>query len=323
VRCAEPLRLDEIREACAAVMERARSVRVEGPGLERLAAELLRDPGVPAGLDPAHHFRGSAEATLAYVVTLDAVNFGSGWFPHLRKRDGLSGYGTIASGLRERFEAEGPLPARALARTTAPDCARIFHQEGVPEVEELMRLFAAALRELGRFLLEGFAGRFEALVAGARGSAARLAGLLASMPFYRDVARYGDLGVPFYKRAQLTAADLHLAFGGAGPGRFEDLSGLTIFADNLVPHVLRIEGVLAYDAALAARIEAGELLAPGSPEEVEIRAGAVHAVEGLVAAIRRGGGRATARELDYRLWNRGQLPEIKARPRHRTRTVYY
>jgi hypothetical protein len=27
--------------------------------------------------------------------------------------------------------------------------------------------------------------------------------------------------------------------------------------------------------------------------------------------------------LDMWLWNRGQAPEIKARPRHRCRTVYY
>jgi len=29
------------------------------------------------------------------------------------------------------------------------------------------------------------------------------------------------------------------------------------------------------------------------------------------------------RELDLRFWSRGQAPEYKAVPRHRTRTVYY
>ena len=42
-------------------------------------------------------------------------------------------------------------------------------------------------------------------------------------------------------------------------------------------------GALVYDDALAGRIERGELLAPGSPEEVEIRACGVHAVELLAA----------------------------------------
>ena len=130
--------------------------------------------------------------------------------------------------------------------------------------------------------------------------------------------------MPFYKRAQLTAADLALAFDGQGWGRFSDLRRLTIFADNLVPHVLRLDGVLLYDPELARRIDAEELVAAGSAEEIEIRAGALHAVELLVAELRRRGNDATAMGLDYLLWNRGQQPAYKrAKPRHRTRTVFY
>ena len=33
--------------------------------------------------------------------------------------------------------------------------------------------------------------------------------------------------------------------------------------------------------------------------------------------------RATAQRLDTLLWNRGQAPSIKARPRHRARSVFY
>jgi len=81
--------------------------------------------------------------------------------------------------------------------------------------------------------------------------------------------------------------------------------------------VLRCDGVLRYDERLAAHIDGGHLLAAGRQER-EIRACAVHACE--LIAQRLG---ASAHELDNRLWNRGQAPEYKARPRHRTRTVYY
>jgi hypothetical protein len=135
------------------------------------------------------------------------------------------------------------------------------------------------------------------------------------MPLYRDVWR----AVPFLKRAQLTAADLALATGH----RFDDLDRLTLFADNLVPHVLRLDGVLAYDPELVARIEAGDLLAAGSVEEVEIRAGAVTAVERVVAALHDLGRPATAMAVDHLLWRRGQGPSYKAVPRHRCRTTSY
>src|SRR5690606_5243227 len=98
---------------------------------------------------------------------------------------------------------------------------------------------------------------------------------------------------------------------------------LTCFADNLVPHVLRHEGVLRYAPALAERIAREELLPSGAPEEVEIRAAGVHAVERLVEAIRAAGGHATAHAIDMALWRRGQDPAIKAHPRHRTRCPFY
>jgi hypothetical protein len=122
--------------------------------------------------------------------------------------------------------------------------------------------------------------------------------------------------VPFFKRAQIAAADLALA--GLSPGR--DLHELTLFADNLVPHVLRIDGVLELDGALVARIDAEELIEHDSPEEVEIRACALHAVELLVAAHPEP---TTATALDNQLWHRGAGPRYKARPRHRARTTAY
>jgi hypothetical protein len=117
----------------------------------------------------------------------------------------------------------------------------------------------------------------------------------------------------FYKRAQIVPSDLALA----GAATFDDLDRLTIFADNLVPHVLRCDGVLVYDDELAARIDAGERLPLGGAER-EIRACAVHACELISKRTS-----VPARCIDTWLWTRGQTPEYKARPRHRCRTVFY
>jgi hypothetical protein len=167
-----------------------------------------------------------------------------------------------------------------------------------------MELYARALRELGAFLDERSPLD---VVEGARDSAERLAEALSGgMPLFEDRG--------FYKRAQITASDLALA----GVAQFHDLDRLTIFADNLVPHVLRLDGVLRYDERLAQRIDAGELLEAGSPEEVEIRACALHACELVAPELG-----VPPRVLDMWLWERGQEPRYRAVPRHRTRTVYY
>lgn len=320
--------LDEVRRACAHVAGKARHVRIDEQRIPIYAEELADalHSGRPPEVDANSHYLDHGEDSVAFFLTLDAVNFGSGYFPHLRKRPGLSGYFTVATSLKEHFEAQGPFTAEALSVVTAADCSRIFGQEPLPGAEavaELMHLFSNALNELGRWLLAGFEGRFSGPLEVCQQSAERLVERLSEMCYYRDVSRYNGVEVPFYKRAQITAADLYFAFAGEGPGCFDDLERLTLFADNLVPHVLRVDGVLRYTEDLAALVDREALIPPGSTQEVEIRACALHAVELLVEALRQARHPVMAMELDYLLWNRGQGADYKARPRHRTRTVYY
>jgi len=315
---------DRIRAAAAEVARRSQRVRIDRARLAAYAA-ALPSPSAAPGIDPDRHWLDRGDETVAFFLTLNAVNFGSGWFPVLRKRPGMSGYFTVASSLTDAYRARGgPLAARELADIDTASVAAILGQDPDGPAGELMTLFARAWNDLGRLVRDEYGGAFPGLVADAGGSAARLVALLERMPFYRDVSRYGDLEVPFYKRAQITAADLAMAFDRRGPGAFRDLDRMTIFADNLVPHVLRLDGILVYDDGLAARIDAGELIAAGSPEEVEIRAGAVHAVELLRDELGRLGRSTTSMELDYLLWTRGQQPFYKqTKPRHRARGVWY
>jgi hypothetical protein len=247
-----------------------------------------------------HYLEGPPEAVAAYMLTLDAINFGSGWFPTLRKRPGSSGYYTVAWALADRFRDHGPWANEELGGLGAEEIAVVLGQD--PQ-HELMALYARALNELGGFL--GDRGALD-VVADAGGSAERLAEMLAAgMPMFDDRG--------FWKRAQIVANDFDLA----GLAEFHDLDRLTIFADNLVPHVLRVDGVLRYHPELAGHIDREELLPPGEQEQ-EIRACAVHACE--LIAERLG---VPARILDTWLWNRGQEPRYKAVPRHRTRTTAY
>jgi hypothetical protein len=321
--------LERVRVGCRAVAGQARQVRIVPEGIERLAAAI--DPTEPPLL-PEEQPSGDAEAIAAEVVAWNMVNFGSGWFPEVRKRPGLSGARTMAAALHDHVARHGPPAAGWLAGVDAGRCAELFGQPHPGPVDDLLELFARAWRDLGRLLLDRYGGSALALVRAAGGSAARLVELLDAMPLVHDVARYDGVEVPLYKRAQITASHLDRALaaagragggGGGGGGaepvpRFTDLDRLTAFADNLVPHTLRMLGVLAYDDELAGRIARGELLQPGEPAEVEIRACGVWAVEELsrVSGV-------DAATIDHQLWQRGQDPVIKAVPRHRCRSPYY
>jgi hypothetical protein len=320
----------DIRDGCRRVAEAASFVRIDQAHLAQYARDFPVAEVGKATLDPTTHYVGQGKDTLLFVLALDTINFGSGYFPHLKKRprpDGgnMSGYFTVAAALNDWFKAEGAPTAERLESLTRADCARIFGQAASDAAAlELMGLFANALKDLGGLLSTRFGGEAVRLVETAQHKAASLIRILRQMPYFDDVAIWRGRAVPFMKRAQLTAADLGLAFGGEGWGRFDDLDKLTIFADNLVPHVLRVDGVLSYDPALLARIEAGEVLKAGSPEEIEVRAAALHAVEQLKGHLHAAGQRGvTSMALDYLLWNRGQAERYKAAPRHRARCVFY
>jgi hypothetical protein len=286
---------DDVRAHCARIAASARSVTIDLAALDAFVAAPTTT------LDPhTHYLEGVSEEVARYLLTLDSVNFGSGWFPTLRKRPGCSGYTTVASSLSDHFRVHGPW---SNAELRSLDTRTVASTLGQRADHELMSLYAEALRALGHWL--GGRSVLE-VVDEAGGSAEALAGRLAAA-----IAQFDDRG--FFKRAQIVPANLALA----GVATFSDLDRLTVFADNLVPHVLRCDGVLVYDERLAAHIDAGRLLRPG-PQEREIRACAVHACELLGARLG-----VAPRVLDNWLWNRGQSPEYKARPRHRCRCVYY
>lgn len=321
---------DELREGCAWVAGRSTCVRVVESAVPDYALTLcarLGDLQERTGLARARSWRSPAlrEREAAFWLTLDAINFGSGWFPSLRKLRAKTGYRTIEGGVRRRFEQRGAWTADELGAITATEIAQWL---GEDPSHELIGLFAASLRDLGAHVAD--AGSFTAVIDAADGSAVRLVAALAGWDCFRDVSLYDGRELPFLKRAQIAAADLDRA----EVATFGDLDRLTMFADNLVPHVLRLDGVLWFEPSLVARIERGELISHGSREEIEIRACAVHAVELVVAALRAQSPRTgvarsadepmiSAAMIDQLLWNRGQQARYKAVPRHRSRSTAY
>jgi hypothetical protein len=297
---------EQVRAACAWVAGRAQSVRVETERLLEYAAALTAAPED----EERPLFAADPETAAAFAICMNAINFGSGWWPTIRKRPGHSGYGTMAAAVGDRFASEGPWSAEELAGMEAMAIAAVLGQDaGHP----LMEQFATALRDVGDRLLHEHGGRFLG-PAEAADSIPELARLFAAWKAFADVSSYEGREVPFYKRAQLAAADLLRAGLAELPG----FDRLTAFADNLVPHVLRVDGILVLAPELTARIEAEGLIAHGSPEEVELRACAVQAVELLAAASS-----LPPAEIDSALWSRGRAQRYKSLPRPRSRNTAY
>ena len=303
---------DRVRATCAEVIRHAELVKLDEERLVWLAATCgeAMSPVAPT----AAVF---SEERAVRVLSGDAINFGSGYHDVVRKEPGLSGARTMQFRLDRYLSETGPFNWRRLQAITPGDCSRIFGQElDGGALEELMACFASALNDLGSFVADA-GGSAEAVLERCDHSAVRLAETLTQMPFYADQKSYGGRVVSFYKRAQITPADLYRQ----GLWSFTDLPRLTAFADNLVPHVLRVDGALILHPDLASIIDRRERLEPGSGPEVELRAAAVVAVDHMVAFIDRPN--VWALHVDEWLWERGGGACYKAVPRPRARSVFY
>ena len=150
---------DEIRDACREVAEGARLVRIDRARLRDYAISLT-SAGVPRPtLDPRPYFLGHGDKTLAFIVVLDTINFGSGWFPYLRKRAEMSGSSTIAYALADAFRSGQNFSPRHLLQISPHDCALMFGQDSTTDpVGQLMEKFAQALIDLGRLVVDRYDG---------------------------------------------------------------------------------------------------------------------------------------------------------------------
>jgi hypothetical protein len=315
----------------APIVRHARLVRLDTHRIAELAAQWVTAPWPEqAGLD-ALHFTDGTERTANWVLLLDALNFcfwGEPGAPRWRvewRGEALDGYYALAAALSRAVEEGRPLwDAAYLAALDQAELAEVLRPlPGSPPIPLFAERLANA-REVGRVLLERYAGRFTAAVEAAGRSAVELTLLLArDFPSFDDVAVWGGQSVRFYKRAQICVADLHAAFHGARWGDFTDLDQLTAFADYKLPQLLRQRGALVYAPELAATIDGLMPVPPGSEAELELRAATIWAVELLRRALAERGITRPASAIDYRLWAESQAPEARAQPYHRTRTIYY
>lgn len=311
---------DAVRASCAAVAATARRAWPDAIAIPQLAARIavgMETGAYAAGSwDASIHFAGPPEATVQYLLVLDALNFCFWPTPGFE-------YVDLATRLRDVLASDpAAFDADRLVAATPSTLAAWLGADVAP-LDERSRL----VREVGAGLLDvdnGYHGLAANVVRAANSSAASLAALVAAaFPGFRDGAVYDGRQVFFYKRAQIFAADVWGALGGVGLGAFRDIDDLTTFADYRVPQLLRAEGAIRLAPDLAARIDGFDELPAGGVEEVEIRAATVVAVDALRAALASLGRPMSAVELDWRLWSRAEVIRDRLPAHHRVRTVAY
>ncbi len=217
------------------------------------------------------------------------------------------------------FTRDRPTAGR-LAGWSGSEAEAFFAGRGVLQ---LIRQRGERLREVATALLERWDGSFLHLVEEAGFDALTVVELLAAtIPGYRDEVDTSEGLVRFDKLAHLATAMM------SGRGRrppFARLDVFPVYPDYLLPRVLRHQGILVYEPALAEAVDRRQPIEEGSTWEVAIRWATVTAGALLCAELGRRGNPVTGPRLDYRLWWEAVLGPNAARmgEHHRTVTLRY
>ncbi|RLM85249.1 UPF0553 protein-like [Panicum miliaceum] len=276
------------------------------------------------------HYFDNGPLTVQYLFILDALLLLL--LASLGTDKDLS-YDHLASGLKLALEKDKTaLDADRLKNYTGPELRHLLNwPRPLPIEEERVRL----LHEVGLELERSFGGQAANLVKSAGNSAATLIELITRhFPVQQLIGPCLAIGlfpgsftlkghqVFLYKRAQIFVADLWGAFKGQNYGEFHDINSITIFADYIVPAVLRELGILKYGSNLSCSIDSNCEIVPGSEEEMEIRACSIYAVEKMRDLIsKKFGKQLLSIDIDLWLWSCGV--QNMALSHHRTLSIYY
>jgi len=294
--------MNKVLETTRHVTERSKQVTIDKQATADFSKKLIESEIKIPPWNYDYHFFDGGHKTVAYLLILDSINFcfwpnpGAGKWEVQYKSETLSGYYALAASLKKAIESGIPITdAHYLAELTLDTLRQILGGNG--ELQ-LMESRTHILNELGAFLTKEYNGEVHSLVEAAGNSSLNLVRLLVENLLYG-------------------------AFAGKEWGYFKDMDTLTAFADYKLPQVLRHGGILRYERALEHKVDHGIFLDAGSPEEIEIRANTIWAVELIREELTQMGKRLRAFEIDWILWNLGQESQFKAQPYHKTVTTFY
>jgi Potential Queuosine, Q, salvage protein family len=314
-----------VRESANFVMQNAQFVHINYDKADEIAlswkARNIGRPGWNAGM---HIESNDEKLNLDYMIFVDALNFcswpkeGDKW-GFVYKGEKHTGYFGLALAAKQFFEEKKP-DYSYLAHISMQEFSEIF--QGAKNFQ-LMQERRAIINNVYGVLLEKYNNDSRIFFANGQKQMSRLVPQIAAELYgFDDTALYNGRKVFIWKRAQILASDVYRLFNNRDIGAFTDPEYLTIFADNLLPQYFDYLNVTEYTPELKARIEGRTMIAPGSPEEIEMRCASIAIGEYLQKYLQKLGIDLYVYEVDDYLWNDAKQAPITT-TRHLTLTTNY
>lgn len=314
-----------------AVMDNAKRVVINEKAVEqnarRIGEYLKEHADFP---DHGHRLTGDFEtdAQLIFFESMMGFSFWSlpgqpKWaieMPDGEKVDGW--YGVCAAFQRAHNEGVPVAEVKFLMNAGKQEVQNIFRSitpAQIPLLDERVRI----LNENAEILQKHFDGKATGLLTATGHDAVKLFEMLIKyFPSYQDVAKYNGREVVFLKIAHLLALDFEYRLTPQSKQPFlKSFDKLSVFADYKLPQLLRDFGILEYDESLGQMVDSYTIIPSGSPEEIEIRSGAIWGIELLRQQLPS----YSAIQVGHVIWLTSQDQKLQSqiKPYHRTYSTFY
>ena len=305
-----------VRDTCKYVVDMSKDVHIDDACILDVCKDI---ESKPTYLDyfECHPIDSNTdiETITAYVFVMDALNFC--FWPSDWEYDNLS------NAVNDAFTKDSTFKTCERMMNISLDEFKqlVFKGEDFPLLSERHR----AINEIGRVINDRYGGKFINMIEKSKYDAyVLLDNIVRDFIMFQDHAIYNGYQIYFYKRAQILVGDLYGAYRSMKNARqIENIDSITCFADYRIPQIMRHRGILKYSDRLCKLIDSKEVIIYGSPEEVEIRACMVIAVERIRDVLREKGINWTAVEVDWLLWQMGEKEKDTIPIHHRTLSIFY
>lgn len=279
--------------------------------------------------------------TIDWIFVIDSLNF-SFWLPSVEQfqleHEGVvyEDYEALCTAINRALKEGIPITSPSYYKDLSLDVMKHIFRSCNGTTLPLLEERTQHLRQSGSILCQNFGGSFVNVLSKCKGDVnVFIDNVTQLFPSFRDISIFEGQPVSFCKRVQILIADIWACFEGKGPGKFDNISELTMFADYRVPQALQALDILKYSTGLFDKLKNNIELNSGSVQEMEIRGCSIHSVELLRKEIELLLKSDTSGEyenitlnsviIDFYLWGYATQDSEKmlAFPEHKTRSIFY
>lgn len=318
--------MNKILETTKFVVENSTSVKINQEKIVQFC-KILQDEKHSHWLSnsPIQYIHLGDTDKLNFLLVFNSTSFcywgDPKWTIDYKNKSFDGSWAMVAAIMRAMENGMPILDARFRSDISKEEYAEILQGNiKIPLFEERWRI----TKEVARLLNQEYAGDFAKLVHSANGDGQKLLEtIIKTFPSFEDISEYMGRTIYFYKRAQLLVEDIFQSFAGKGYGALANMDSFTACADYKLPQSLRKLGIPSYTKGLEERIDGLVKLPAHSPEEVEIRANTIWAVEMIKGELKKLGKNVSSITVNDYLWLMGQHKDQNTKPYHRTFTTAY